>query len=144
MNKKTHLRAGFSLIELLIVIAILGLLVAMVAPSLMDTAEEQKRKITCGQMAEIKKAMDMFKLDNGMFPDTEEGIEALLSNPDAEKYPGYRIKPYMPKLPKDAWKKPFTYINDGESVELISYGADRKEGGEEYASDIFFTKECQN
>ena len=143
MNKTPHLRSGFSLIELLIVIAILGLLVGMVAPAIMDKFEEAKRDQVCIQMAEINKAFDMFKIDNGVLPDTEEGIEALLSNPNADKYPGYSVKPYLKKAPHDAWRTPFTYINNEGTVELISYGSDRKEGGEEFASDIFFTKECQ-
>lgn len=142
MKKSKNLRSGFSLIELLIVIAILGLLVAMVAPSLMDRADQAKRDQVCIQMSEVKKALDMFKLDNGLLPDTEEGLEALLANPDAEKYPGYSVKPYMERLPKDAWKKPFTYINNDGHAEIISYGSDRKEGGEEFASDIFYSKEC--
>ena len=143
MNNQPNLRKAFSLIELLIVIAILGLLVSMVAPSLMDSADKAKRDQVCIQMAEIDKALDMFRLDNGSFPETEEGIEALLSNPDEDKYPNYRPKPYMERLPKDAWQTPFIYINEGGKVELISFGTDRKEGGEEYASDIFYTKECQ-
>ncbi|MBD3791281.1 MAG: type II secretion system major pseudopilin GspG [Campylobacterales bacterium] len=143
MKNQPNLRKAFSLIELLIVIAILGLLVSMVAPSLMDSADKAKRDQVCIQMAEIDKALDMFRLDNGSFPDTEEGIEALLANPDADKYPNYRPKPYMERLPKDAWQTPFVYINEGGNVELISFGTDRKEGGEEYASDIFYTRECQ-
>ena len=63
--------------------------------------DKAKRDQVCIQMAEIKKAFDMFKLDNGMLPETEEGIEALISNPDADKYPGYSVKPYMERLPKD-------------------------------------------
>lgn len=144
MKNRQKLRSAFSLIELLIVIAILGLLVSMVAPALMDSADKAKRDQVCIQMAEIDKALDMFKLDNGVYPDTEEGLEALLSNPDQDKYPGYRVKPYMERLPKDAWKNSFVYINTGSNVELISFGTDRKEGGDEFASDIFFTKECQN
>ena len=83
----------------------------------------------------------MFKLDNGNFPDTEEGFEALLSNPDEEKYPGYRVKPYLKKLPKDSWKTSFLYVNKGSEVEIISFAADRKEGGEENNKDILFS-EC--
>ncbi len=143
MKHKSNLRKAFSLIELLIVIAILGLLVSMVAPAIMDRADQAKRDQVCIQMAEIKKAFDMFKLDNGMLPETEEGIEALMSNPDPDKYPGYSVKPYMERLPKDPWKQSFTYVNENGNVELISYGTDRKEGGEEFAKDIFFTKECQ-
>ena len=144
MNNQKRLRRAFSLLELLIVIAILGLLAAMVTPALMDKADKAKRDQVCIQMAEIKKALDFFKIDNGIYPDTEEGLEALMQNPDEDKYPAYSVKPYLEKrLPKDPWKQSFTYINDGDDIELISYGSDRKEGGEEFAKDIFFTQECQ-
>jgi len=141
MKKHTTLRAGFSLIELLIVIVILGGLVAVVAPGLMDAADGAKRDTVCLKMNDLGKRLDMFKLDNGNYPDTEEGFQALLSNPDAEKYPNYRAKPYLKKLPKDSWKTPFVYINKGSEFELISFAADRKEGGEESNRDILFS-EC--
>ncbi len=141
MYQKQKLRSGFSLIELLIVIVILGGLVAVVAPGLMDSADQAKRDTVCLKMNDLKKRLDMFKLDNGNFPDTEEGFEALLSNPDEEKYPGYRAKPYLKKLPKDSWKTPFLYVNKGSEVEIISFAADRKEGGEENNKDILFS-EC--
>jgi len=134
-------RAAFSLLELLIVIVILGGLVAVVAPGLMDSADQAKRDTVCLKMDDLKKRLDMFKLDNGVYPDTEEGFEALLNNPDPDKYPNYRPKPYLKKLPKDAWKTPFVYINQGDDVEIISFGADRKEGGEESGKDILFS-EC--
>ena len=141
MYQKQKLRSGFSLIELLIVIVILGGLVAVVAPGLMDSADQAKRDTVCLKMNDLKKRLDMFKLDNGNFPDTEEGFEALLSNPDEEKYPGYRAKPYLKKLPKDSWKTPFLYVNKGSEIEIISFAADRKEGGEENNKDILFS-EC--
>ncbi len=139
MNHHKKLRAGFSLIELLIVIVILGGLVAVVAPGLMDSADQAKRDTVCLKMHDLEKRLDMFKLDNGMYPDTEDGFEALLSNPDSDKYPNYRAKPYLKKLPKDSWKTPFVYIKKGDGIEIISYGADRKEGGEENAKDILFS-----
>jgi len=139
MINKKHKKA-FSLIELLIVIVILGGLVAVVAPGLMDRADQAKRDTVCLKMDDLKKRLDMFKLDNGVFPDTEEGIDALISNPDADKYPNYPAKPYLKKLPKDAWRTPFVYINKGDEIELISFGADRKEGGEGNSADIFFSK----
>jgi general secretion pathway protein G len=141
MTRNTPLRAGFSLIELLIVIVILGGLVAVVAPGLMDAADGAKRDTVCLKMNDLKKRFDMFSLDNGTYPDTEEGFEALLSNPDADKYPNYREKPYLKELPKDSWKTPFIYIKKGSDIEIISYGADRKEGGEESNKDILFS-EC--
>ena len=139
MHRHTKLRTGFSLIELLIVIVILGGLVAVVAPGLMDTAGQAKRDIVCLKMNDLQKRLDMFKLDNGTYPDTEEGFEALLSNPDTDKYPNYRAKPYLKKLPKDSWQTPFVYIKQGDGFELISFAEDRKEGGEENAKDILFS-----
>jgi len=139
MKQKTGLRAGFSLIELLIVIVILGGLVAVVAPGLMDSADQAKRDTVCLKMNDLKKRLDMFSLDNGAYPDTEEGFEALLSNPDTEKYPNYRAKPYLKKLPKDSWKTPFVYLKTGDDVEIISFASDRKEGGEENSRDILFS-----
>lgn len=141
MKQNTPLRAGFSLIELLIVIVILGGLVAVVAPGLMDAADGAKRDTVCLKMNDLGKRLDMFKLDNGNYPETEEGFQALLSNPDADKYPNYRAKPYLKKLPKDSWKTPFIYIKKGSDFELISFAADRKEGGEESNKDILFS-EC--
>jgi len=132
-------RAGFSLIELLIVIVILGGLVAVVAPGLMDAADGAKRDTVCLKMNDLKKRFDMFKLDNGVYPDTEEGFQALLANPDAEKYPNYRAKPYLKKIPKDSWKTPFVYVKKGSEPEFISFGADRKEGGDESNQDILFS-----
>jgi len=139
MNYQKNLRAGFSLIELLIVIVILGGLVAVVAPGLMDSADQAKRDTVCLKMNDLKKRFDMFSLDNGSYPDTEEGFAALLANPDADKYPNYRAKPYLKKMPKDSWRTPFIYIKKGDDIEIISLAADRKEGGTENAKDILFS-----
>jgi general secretion pathway protein G len=139
MKHKTGHRAGFSLIELLIVIVILGGLVAVVAPGLMDSADQAKRDTVCLKMNDLKKRFDMFSLDNGAYPDTEEGFSALLANPDTDKYPSYRAKPYLKKEPKDSWRTPFIYIKKGDDIEIISLAADRKEGGAESAKDILFS-----
>ncbi len=140
MNHKRGFRTGFSLIELLIVIVILGGLVAVVAPGLMDSADQAKRDTVCLKMNDLKKRLDMFSLDNGSYPDTEEGFNALLSNPDEDKYPSYRAKPYLKKIPKDSWKTPFIYIKNGDDIEIISLASDRKEGGEENSKDILFSQ----
>jgi general secretion pathway protein G len=140
MKSTRPLRAGFSLIELLIVIVILGGLVAVVAPGLMDSADQARRDTVCLKMSDLEKRFDMFKLDNGIYPDTEEGFEALVSNPDSEKYPNYRAKPYLKEIPKDSWSNPFVYINRGDSIEIISFASDRKEGGEGGGEDILYSK----
>jgi len=138
-------RKGFSLIELIIVIVILGTLAAMVMPSLTGKGEEAKRNLVCVQMKSIYNgALDMFKVDNSTYPTTEEGLTALVVNPDVEKYPNYSSSGYFKdnKMPKDSWQKEFIYINDDDRIELISLGADRAEGGEDGKSDIKMS-ECK-
>ena len=133
-------KKAFSLIELLVVILILGLLVGLVAPKVIGQGTQAQIKLTCTQMGSIKEALKMFKLDNGKYPDTDEGIEALISNPDAEKYPNYSSSPYLEKMPKDPWGKTFTYIKSGKDFKIISLGPDRAEGGTGTDADIEFPK----
>ena len=143
LNKK--LRNGFSLIELMIVIVILGLLAAMVMPSLTGKGEEAKRNLVCVQMKSIyNSSLDMFKIDNGLYPTTSQGLEALVANPDTELYTNYSASGYFKdgKIPKDSWGNKFIYINDESKIELISLGADKKEGGKDEASDIKMS-ECK-
>jgi len=132
-------RKAFSLIELMIVIVILGLLAAMVMPSLTGKGEEAKRNLVCVQMKSIYNgALDMFKINNSMYPTTSEGLEALTKNPDEEKYSNYSTSGYFKdsKIPKDSWGAKFIYLNDEGTVEIISLGADKKEGGKDEAADI--------
>ena len=141
---KRNMRKGFSLIELLIVIVILGLLASMVMPALTGKGAEAKRDLVCVQMKSIYNTLDMFKVKNSLYPSTEEGLAALAENPDEEKYPNYSSTGYLKdsKMPKDSWGNEFIYINDEGSVELISLGADRKEGGKDEYSDIKMS-ECK-
>jgi len=136
------MQKAFSLLELLVVILILGILAAFVAPNLIGAGEKAKRDLVCSQMSSVSQALKMFKLDNGTYPDTEEGLQALLNNPDTEKYPNYSPQPYLEKLPKDSWHQPFTYLKTEGGFDLISFGADRKEGGEGEGADIYFSR-CQ-
>ncbi len=78
------------------------------------------------------------------FPGLQEGLDlqALVSNPDADKYPNYSSQPYLEKIPKDSWMRPFVYVKNGNNYDLISFGADRREGGEGEAADIYYSK-CQ-
>jgi len=131
---KRTMRKGFSLIELMIVIVILGLLAAMVMPSLTGKGEEAKRNLVCVQMKSIYDgALDMYKIKNSVYPSTEEGLAALTKNDEYFK---------DGKMPKDSWGQEFIYINNGGKVELISLGADKKEGGEGEAKDIKLS-ECK-
>jgi len=136
-HQKTS-QKGFTLLELLVVIAILGLLAAFVVPAVVEKKDEAQRKLTCTQMSGIENTLETFKMDNSTYPDTEEGIAALVSNPDEDKYPQYANSPYYKKIPKDSWGKPFIYIKTGDAFKLISYAADRKEGGTDGNKDIIY------
>ncbi len=133
-------KKAFSLLELLVVILILGLLAGVVAPKIIAKGEEAKRDLACVAMHSIGESLKMFKLDNGSYPDTEEGLNALLVNPDDDKYPNYARSSYIAKLPKDSWGTAFTYIKNESKYELISFAGDRKEGGSEDDEDIFLSK----
>ena len=133
-------KRGFTLLELLVVILILGLLAAFVVPNIVGAGDKAKRDLVCSQMHSIANALDMFKMDNGMYPDTEEGLKALVSNPDSDKYPAYSNKPYMKRVPKDSWGQPIQYVKNGNNFDLISFGADRKEGGEGDGADIRYSQ----
>lgn len=135
------MRKGFSLIELMIVIIILGALAALVLPNLTGQAEQAKKSITCIQMKNVATALKSFKSDLGTYPTTEQGMQALVSNPDEEAYVNYRNGGYFDEgqMPRDPWKHNFIYLFDGENFELISLGADGKEGGKGESEDITYS-----
>ncbi len=132
--QKRSFKKGFSLIELMIVIVILGLLAAMVMPSLTGKGEEAKRDLVCVQMKSIYDgALDMYKIKNSVYPSTEEGL-TILTETDAYFKDA--------KMPKDSWGREFIYLNDDGAIELISLGADKKEGGKKEGKDIRLS-ECK-
>jgi len=135
-----RVKKAFTLLELLVVILILGLLAAFVVPNIVGAGDKAKRDLVCTQMSSIANALDMFQMDNGTYPDTEEGLKALVSNPDSDKYPAYSSKPYMKRVPKDSWGQPIQYIKNGNDFDLVSFGADRKEGGDGNAADIRYSQ----
>jgi general secretion pathway protein G len=133
---KNRKEAGFSLIELLIVMVILGLLAGLVAPKMFGKTEKAKQKAAQAQIAYFESALDTYRLDVGKFPSVEQGLRALRVNPDeSEKWEG----PYLPKeIPLDPWGNPYVYKYPGEHgyYDLISYGADGLPGGEGENTDI--------
>jgi len=134
------MRKGFSLIEIMIVIIILGLLASFVMPNLIGQSDEAKKKLVCIQMKSVGESLKTFKLYNGSYPTTEEGLKALVSNPDPEKYPEYPSQGFLDegRLPKDPWGGQYIYTNEDGEFNLISLGADGKEGGDGENKDITY------
>lgn len=135
--KKIQMKKAFTLIEIMVVIIILGLLAAFVIPNITGKSEEAKQKLVCIQMKSLNESLKMFKVDNGSYPTSEEGLKALIENPNPDEYASYAPSGYIEgkNLPKDPWNKPYIYLNTDETVELISLGADGKEGGKDEDKD---------
>jgi len=123
---------GFTLIELLVVIIILGILAAIVVPRITGRVDEARIEATKVQMKAIKDALEQYKLDNGFYPTTEQGLKALVEKPTIPPIP-QRWRQYLDKLPKDAWDRDFIYMSPGvgRPYELRSMGPDGKEGTED-------------
>ena len=130
--------------ELMIVIVILGMLSALILPNIMGKAEDAKVKLTCIQMKNVVEALKSFKFDNGIYPDNEMGLKALIVNPDEEKYINYPASGYFEgkTIPKDPWNSRYIYTNEDGDINIISLGADGKEGGEDNNKDISL-KSCE-
>jgi general secretion pathway protein G len=132
-------RAGFTLIEIMVVIVILGLLAALVVPKLIGRTEEAKKTQARVQIKNIEQALGLFKLDNGFYPDTSQGLEALVRIPDAGRIPkNYKKDAYLDRVPKDPWGEPYVYVSPGThgDYDISSYGADGVAGGEGEDADI--------
>jgi general secretion pathway protein G len=132
-------RDGFTLIEIMVVIVILGLLAALVVPKLVGRTEEAKRTQTRVQIKNIQQALELFKLDNGFFPATDQGLDALVRAPESGRIPkNYRKGGYIERVPKDPWGNPFVYTAPGQhgDYDISSYGADGVQGGENEDADV--------
>ena len=130
---------GFTLIEIMVVIVILGLLAALVVPKLIGRTEEAKKTQSRVQIRSIEQALELFKLDNGFFPTTDQGLEALVRIPDTGRTPkNYRKGGYLDRLPKDPWGNAYVYVSPGShgDYDISSYGADSAPGGEGEDADI--------
>ncbi len=138
-NKQKRLnQAGFSLIELMIVIGILGLLIGLVGPKLIANFDKAKVDTTKVQMKQISTTIKTYRLDCGQYPTSDQGLDALVAKPTAQpECKNYNPKAYLDKrVPKDAWDQDFLYTSDGNTFEIKSTGSDRKVGGADFDADI--------
>ena len=130
---------GFTLIEIMVVLIIIGLLAGIVVPRLMGRTEEAKRTKTAVQIKNFQSALDLYKLDSGMYPSTEQGLQALVEKAAIGEIPkNWKEGGYIDKIPKDPWGNNYVYISPGVhgDYDLYSYGADGEEGGENRNADI--------
>ncbi|MBI4997166.1 MAG: type II secretion system major pseudopilin GspG [Rhodocyclales bacterium] len=136
MNKSTRCR-GFTLIEVMIVIVILGVLAALIVPKVMSRPDEARAVAARQDIATITQALKLYRLDNRRYPTTEQGLAALVRKPEVEPLPP-NWKSYVERLPQDPWGSPYQYLNPGlrGEIDVFSFGGDGKAGGEGVDADI--------
>ncbi len=130
---------GFTLIEILVVVVILGILAAIVVPKVMEHPGEARQVRAKQDIQAIVTALNMYKLDNFVYPSTEQGLDALVNKPSGSpEAPNWRKGGYLDKAPKDPWNHPYLYLHPGShgDIDVFSYGADGKPGGEGEDADV--------
>jgi general secretion pathway protein G len=138
---KRHNNAGFTLIELMVVMVILAILAGLIVPRIMGRPEEARRTKAAIQIQSLETALKLYNLDNGDYPTTEQGLQALVEAPSVGKLPTkWRQGGYLEKgrVPKDPWGNDFIYLQPGiqGDYDIISYGADGQQGGEGKDADL--------
>lgn len=128
---------GFTLIEVMVVIVILGILAALVVPRVMSRPDEARVVAARQDIASIMQALKLYRLDNRRYPSAEQGLGALIAKPAVAPLPE-NWKPYLERLPNDPWGSPYQYLNPGLNgeIDVMSYGADGKAGGEGFDADV--------
>ncbi len=130
---------GFTLIEIMVVVVILGILAAIVVPRLMGRPEQARRTRAAVDIKSLEEALGLYKLDNGFYPSTEQGLQALVTQPDTGRIPTrYHDGGYLKKVPVDPWGHDYVYLSPGlhGDVDIISYGSDGEAGGEGDNADV--------
>ncbi|GEA51284.1 type II secretion system protein GspG [Vibrio inusitatus NBRC 102082] len=135
-NKKQQ---GFTLLEVMVVVVILGILASFVVPNLLGNKEKADQQKAITDIVALENVLDMYKLDNSVYPTTDQGLEALVSRPTGSPEPrNYRNDGYIRRLPKDPWGNDYQYLSPGDNgnIDIFTLGADGQEGGEGSSSDI--------
>jgi general secretion pathway protein G len=130
---------GFTLIEIMVVVVILAVLGALVVPKILENVDKARVTRAASDIRAIQTALDLYRLDNFKYPTSEQGLQALVTQPSDPTITNYRSGGYLPSLPKDPWNNYYVYVNpgpNGTDYDIISYGRDGKPGGEGYDADI--------
>lgn len=130
-------QAGFTLIELMVVLVIIGVLAALIVPNVLDRADDARAIAAKTDVNNLVQALKLYKLDNQRYPSAEQGLQALVVRPTTNPVPP-NWKSYLEKLPNDPWGRPYQYLNPGVKAEIdvMSFGADGQPGGEGKNADI--------
>ena len=137
LSLKQKTQKGFTLIELMVVLVIIGVLAALIVPNVLDRADDARVSAAKTDVSNLTQSLKLYKLDNQRFPTAEQGLGALVAKPSTGPAP-INWKPYLDKLPNDPWGNPYQYLNPGikGEVDVMSLGADGQVGGEGKNSDI--------
>ena len=131
--------SGFTLIEIMVVVVILGVLAAVVVPRLMSRPDEARIVAAKQEISTILQALKLYRLDNSRYPTTEQGLQALVTRPASPPIPGnWKSGGYLERLPRDPWGSPYQYLNPGlkGEIDVFSFAADGKAGGNGIDADI--------
>jgi general secretion pathway protein G len=131
--------AGFTLIEIMVVIVILGILAALIVPKVLERPDEARAIAAKSDIAAIMQALKLYRLDNQRYPTGEQGLTALIAKPEQPPLPpNWKAGGYLEKLPKDPWGRPYVYLNPGVrgEIEVFSFGADGQQGGSGIDADV--------
>ncbi len=130
-------RRGFTLIELMVVLVIIGVLAALIVPNVLNRADDARTMAARTDVNNLVQALKLYRLDNQRYPSAEQGLAALVSKPTSNPIPP-NWKPYVDKLPNDPWNRPYQYLNPGIKGEfdVLSFGADGEPGGEGNDADV--------
>ncbi len=130
-------RRGFTLIELMVVLVIIGVLAALIVPNVLDRTDDARATAARTDVNNLMQALKLYKLDNQRFPSAEQGLDALVRRPTVGAVPP-TWKPYLDKLPNDPWGRPYQYLNPGlkGDIDVFSFGADGQAAGEGKNADI--------
>ncbi|WP_102313344.1 type II secretion system major pseudopilin GspG [Vibrio cyclitrophicus] len=138
MRNKMKKQSGFTLLEVMVVVVILGVLASFVVPNLLGNKEKADQQKAITDIVALENALDMYKLDNSVYPTTDQGLDALVSKPSSPEPRNYRDGGYIKRLPNDPWGNEYQYLSPGDNgtIDIFTLGADGQEGGEGIAADI--------
>jgi len=139
MVSRLRARQGFTLLEVMVVVVILGILAALVVPRIISRPDEARVMAAKHDIATLMQALKLYRLDNQQYPSTEQGLPALVTKPATSPVPvNWKTSGYVERLPRDPWGNPYQYLNPGVhgEIDVFSYGADGAAGGEGIDSDI--------